>query len=190
MIRVCCYKGCGVVYGEKEPLADKRATHGLCPKHLEISLREVKGKIEKMANSRNFRVLIVEDNAAFRKLFRGLLQERFPSITLYEAMDGQEALQRIEDLLPDLVFMDIRLPGGNGLDLTKRIKIRHPGIVVIIFTGFDLPEYRERSLQCADYFFSKGSSTAVNIFELVESILPTKYRSIPPESPASPAQRQ
>ena len=47
MIRVCYYKGCGVVYGEKEPLSDKRTTHGLCPKHLKISLREIKVEMEK-----------------------------------------------------------------------------------------------------------------------------------------------
>jgi hypothetical protein len=55
MIRVCYYKGCGVVYGEKEPLSDKRTTHGLCPKHLKISLKEIKSEMEKysMVNREN-----------------------------------------------------------------------------------------------------------------------------------------
>jgi len=55
MIRVCYYKGCGVVYGEKEPLSDKRTTHGLCPKHLKISLKEIKAKMKKysMVNREN-----------------------------------------------------------------------------------------------------------------------------------------
>ena len=54
MIRVCYYKGCGLVYGEKEPLSDKRTTHGLCPKHLKISLKEIKAEVEKysMVNRR------------------------------------------------------------------------------------------------------------------------------------------
>ena len=47
MIRVCYYKGCGLVYGEKEPLSDKRTTHGLCPKHLKISLKKIKAEMEK-----------------------------------------------------------------------------------------------------------------------------------------------
>jgi hypothetical protein len=47
MIRVCYYLGCGVFYGEKEPLSDKRITHGLCPKHLKISLIEIKAEMEK-----------------------------------------------------------------------------------------------------------------------------------------------
>ena len=47
MIRVCCYKGCGVVYGEKEPLSDKKTTHGLCQNHLKIYLNEIKAEKEK-----------------------------------------------------------------------------------------------------------------------------------------------
>ena len=47
MIRVCYYKGCGVVYGEKKPLSDKRKTHGLCPNHLKISLKEIQAEMGK-----------------------------------------------------------------------------------------------------------------------------------------------
>jgi len=47
MIQVCCYKGCGIVYGEKEPLGNKKTTHGLCPEHLRISLKELKAEREK-----------------------------------------------------------------------------------------------------------------------------------------------
>ena len=47
MIRVCYYRGCGVAYGEKEPLSDKGTTHGLCPKHLKISLKEIKAELGK-----------------------------------------------------------------------------------------------------------------------------------------------
>ena len=55
MIRVCYYLGCGAAYGEKEPLSDKRTTHGLCPKHLKISLKEIKAEMEKnsMVNREN-----------------------------------------------------------------------------------------------------------------------------------------
>ncbi|MBP1716002.1 MAG: hypothetical protein H6Q42_4205 [Deltaproteobacteria bacterium] len=52
MIRVCYYKGCGVVYGGKKPLSDKSITHGLCPKHLKISLEEIKGEMGKEERSK------------------------------------------------------------------------------------------------------------------------------------------
>ena len=79
MIRVCYYKGCGVVYGEKEPLSDKRKTHGLCPKHLEISLKEIKAEMEKlMVMPGGLKVLIVEDSTLFRQLFKETLHESIP----------------------------------------------------------------------------------------------------------------
>ena len=175
MIQVCYYKGCGVVYGEKEPLSDRRKTHGLCPKHLKISLNEIKVEMEKlMVMPEGLKVLIVEDSTLFRQLFRHTLHDRFPSIEIHEAANGEEALRKVEMLHPNLIFMDIRLPGENGLELTRKLKNRYPNIIVIILTGYDLPEYREASSQYADYFFSKDSSTTENIFTLVESILPTR----------------
>ena len=55
MIRVCYYKGCGVVFGEKKPLSYKSITHGLCPKHRKTSLKEIQVEMEKysMANREN-----------------------------------------------------------------------------------------------------------------------------------------
>ncbi len=174
MIRVCYYKDCGMVYGEKEPLSDKRETHGLCPKHLEISLREIRAEMQKLMHFRGvLKVLIVEDSTLFRELFKKTLHDRFPSIEIHEAVNGEEAFQEIETSRPDLIFMDIRLPGENGLELTKKVKAQYPNIIIIILTGYDLPEYREFSSQYADYFFSKDSATTENIFTLVESILPT-----------------
>ena len=156
---------------KKEPISDKRKTHGLCPRHFEISLKEIKAKMEKMKDiTGESKVLIVEDSTLFRQLFKETLHDRFPLIEIYEAIDGEEALQKVETLRPNLIFMDIRLPGENGLELTKRVKARYPNIIVIIFTGYDSPEYREFSSQYADYFFSKDSSTTQNIFTLVGSI--------------------
>ena len=53
MIRVCYYKGCGVVYGAIKPLSDKRTTHGLCPKHLKIYLKEIKAEMERYSSGEN-----------------------------------------------------------------------------------------------------------------------------------------
>jgi len=175
MIQVCYYKGCGVIYGEKEPLSDKRKTHGLYPKHLEISLKEIDAEMQRLMDTTgSIRVLIVEDSTLFRQLFRETLHDRFPSVEIYEAIDGEGALLQVEALHPNLIFMDIRLPGENGLQLTQKIKALYPKTIVIILTGYDLPEYREASSRYADYFFSKDSSTAENIFTLVGSIFPNR----------------
>jgi DNA-binding NarL/FixJ family response regulator len=118
-----------------------------------------------------FKTLIVEDNAAFRQSLREMLSERFPAMGFEEAQGGEEALDKIETTAPHLVFMDIKLPDANGLEVTRRIKARYVEIRVIILTSYDLPEYREAAkLYGADYFLSKESSSREDILTLVESI--------------------
>ncbi len=119
-----------------------------------------------------FRTLIVEDNLFFRDLLKETLHSRFPSMVISEAGNAEEALEELDTLLPDLIFMDIRLPGESGLELTKKIKAQYPDIPIIILTSYDLPEYREAANKFqANYFLSKGSSTKESILTLVESIL-------------------
>lgn len=88
-----------------------------------------------------------------------------------EAENGKEAMQKIQDSLPHLVFMDIKLPDENGLEITRKIKTRYAKIRVIILTSYDLPEYREAANNFgADYFVAKGSSSREEIMALVDDI--------------------
>jgi len=118
------------------------------------------------------RILVVEDSAIFRTLLNETLQSRFPSTEIIEAADGKEAMKEITAHLPDLIFMDIKLPGENGLDLTARIKTKYPDVIVIVLTSYDTPEYREAAVKAkADHFLAKGSSSREGILTLVESFL-------------------
>ena len=131
--------------------------------------------MEKLKNKvGSYKALIVDDSTAFRQLLKLTLHDRFSSMEIYEAADGEEALQKIESLHPNLIFMDFGLPGENGLELTRQVKGQYPNIIVIILTGYDLAEYRESSSRNADYVFSKDLSTIDNIPTLIESILPTR----------------
>ncbi len=123
-----------------------------------------------------FKILIVEDSPIFRKLLKKTLHSRFPSMEISEAENGKEALQKVKAFCPDLIFMDIKLPGENGLELTAKIKAKYPDIIVIILTSYDTPEYREAAVQAkGNYFLSKGSATKENILELVDSILSGRH---------------
>ena len=117
-------------------------------------------------------VLIVDDNAAFRNMLRHILLSRFPSMHIQEAQDGNRAIKKLEKQTPDIIFMDVRLPGENGFHLTKKIKAAYPGIFIIIITSYDSPEYREAALESgADSFVSKMTSNANEILERVETII-------------------
>ncbi len=119
-----------------------------------------------------FHVLLVEDDGHFRKILRQQLSQWFPTITIEEASSGEEAMEKIGSLNPQLVFMDIRLPGESGLKLTERLKAKYPASNVIILTSHDLPEYRQAAMACgASHFFVKGTSDGSEIKSLVESLL-------------------
>ncbi len=119
------------------------------------------------------RVLIVEDNRIFREAFKKGLLDYFPSMVIEEAANSDEALQKIKGGPPDLIFMDVRLPGVNGLQLTQRIKKDFPDINIAILTDYDLPEYRQAAVQCgADRFYVKNSFRWDELEALVQSISP------------------
>jgi DNA-binding NarL/FixJ family response regulator len=128
-----------------------------------------------------FDLLIVEDNAGFRKMLRKILQSRFPSFRISEAENGDVALGLIRQRIPNLIFMDIRMPGQSGICLTAKIKRQHSAIVIIMLTHMDTPEYRAAAFESgADYFLSKEKASAEDILELVARIYGEQRASSPP----------
>jgi DNA-binding NarL/FixJ family response regulator len=118
------------------------------------------------------KTLIVEDDDIFRQTLIDLLLGRFPSMPLRESRDGEGILGKIKDFEPDLIFMDIKLPGESGLQLTKRIKNKYPHITVIILTSYNYPEYEQAAFENgANYFVSKHAATAQEILNLVDTIV-------------------
>jgi DNA-binding NarL/FixJ family response regulator len=99
-------------------------------------------------------------------------------MVIEEAENRKEALQKTNDFLPELILMDIKLPGESGLELTKQIKDKFPSTIVIVLTNYAFPEYRVAAYESgADYFLGKGSSTAEEILELVDYILSQRLLS-------------
>jgi DNA-binding NarL/FixJ family response regulator len=117
-----------------------------------------------------FKTLVVDDNDMFRQSLKSVLTRHFPLMVVDEAATGAAAL-RIEWEY-QLVFMDIRLPDINGLELTRRLKAVHPGSLVCVVTQFDIPEYREAANQSgANEFILKDTLTEAVVIDLVESML-------------------
>lgn len=115
------------------------------------------------------KILIVEDYASLRQSLKKILYLQFPLTVIEEAADGNEALKKVDTFLPDLIFMDIKLPGENGIHLTQKIKKDHPEIIIAILTSYDSPEYREAAFKCgANWFIAKGSWKEIEA--LVKSI--------------------
>ena len=123
-----------------------------------------------------FNTLIVEDNVNFRQALSDVLLSYFPLIVIDEAGDGDEALRKVEYLRPDLIFMDIQLPGENGLEITRQIKRVYTDMVIVILTSCGQPEYRQQAfLNGADCFLSKGDDSCMeDILARVEGTIARK----------------
>jgi two-component system, NarL family, invasion response regulator UvrY len=77
-------------------------------------------------------VLIVDDQVPFRAAVRSLLDADDSYCVIGEAADGEEALRLTATLRPELILMDVRLPGMDGVEATRRILDRHPAVTVIL----------------------------------------------------------
>ena len=110
-----------------------------------------------------FNMLLVEDDPCFRQALSDTLISYFPLIDVDEAGNGEEALSKVEYRRPHLIFMDIQLPGVNGLEVTKKIKRVYTDIVIVILTSYDLPEHRQQAYRNgADCFLVKEDDTCMD----------------------------
>lgn len=83
------------------------------------------------------RILLVDDSSLFRKGLLSLLSSREDMLVVGEAGDGLEAIEKVRELLPDLILMDINMPRCNGIEATRHIKEELPYATVIMLTVSD-----------------------------------------------------
>lgn len=124
------------------------------------------------------KALIVDDHAQFRAFLKHTLFTCLPSIEVREAGDGIEALREVDRFKPELILMDVRLPGQSGLELTKGIKSSRPDLFIAIVTYHHLREYREAaSAAGANDFIPKDELSTERISVLLDSVLAARRSS-------------
>ena len=112
-------------------------------------------------------VVLADDQALMRMGFRMVLEAEEDITVVGEASDGTSALAQAKALHPDVILMDVRMPGMNGIEATELIARECPGTRVLILTTFDLDEYAFAGLRAgASGFLLKDTRPA----ELAEAI--------------------
>src|SRR5579864_3360468 len=87
------------------------------------------------ASERRIRVLLVDDHAVVRKGLRALLEREASVEVSGEAEDGEQAVRMVDRLQPDVILMDLEMPGTGGIEATRRITETHAGIKVVVLTS-------------------------------------------------------
>ena len=107
---------------------------------------------------KRIRVLLVDDHASFLRIVAQFLEDH-DDIVVVGALDGAtEALARLDELAPDLVLMDLAMPGLPGLEAIPRVRAARPETVIIALTGLGTEDYRAAALAAgADEFIAKTS---------------------------------
>jgi two-component system chemotaxis response regulator CheY len=115
----------------------------------------------------DMKVFIADDSVQIRERLMEMLSE-FPEIEIMGEAEGvPEAIRDIWKLNPDVVILDIRMSGGNGMKVLKEVKKNRPHPVVIMLTNHPYPQYRKKCMDLgADHFFDKATE-----FEKVTEVL-------------------
>jgi DNA-binding NarL/FixJ family response regulator len=119
------------------------------------------------------KVFIADDSPILQDRLKTMLSD-FPEVEIAgQARDVPEAIKSIQDLNPDLVILDIRMPDGSGIEVLQSIKKDRPDIKVIVFTNYPYPQYRKKCMDLgADFFFAKATESdqiSVAVSELIKS---------------------
>jgi len=116
------------------------------------------------------RVMLVDDHAVVRTGFRLLLQSLPDVSVIAEAESGEVACQRYAELTPDVVVLDLAMPGMGGLEALKRIRARHPQARVLALSAHDDPMHARRALQEGALGFLSKRSAPEALIEAVTTV--------------------
>lgn len=132
---------------------------------------------ENMDLATPFRILIVDDEAPICSMIKRIMQKLYPDAEIYEASDGFEAGQKVTQLTPSLVILDLKLPGIDGLKVCKSIRaddhLKNTKILAI--SGYEPEDSRTQSLAAgANDFLGKPFNTddlrekIINLFNIAK----------------------
>jgi len=124
-----------------------------------------------MTETEKITLLLVEDHRLVRESFANLLKLKPEFEVVGEAASGEEALEKVDRLKPEIILMDIKLPGISGIEATKIIKEKYPEIEVIILSMYDEDEYVLEAVKAgASGYVLKSISDTEELFQAIKVV--------------------
>jgi DNA-binding NarL/FixJ family response regulator len=122
------------------------------------------------ANVNSTRVLLADDHALVRAGIRALIGELEGVKVIAEAVDGRDTLRLIEELQPDIVLLDIAMPGLNGLEVLSESAKRFPSVRAIILSVHEAGEYALEALGAGAAGYLPKSAASTELREAIETV--------------------
>jgi DNA-binding NarL/FixJ family response regulator len=116
------------------------------------------------------RLLLVDDQPLFRQGLSSLLSLEEDLEIVGEANHGKEAISLAEELQPEVILMDVRMPGCDGVEATHEIHQRYPWIRIMVLTTFDEDEYIRQSLQAGALGYILKSTPSVQVAAAIRTL--------------------
>jgi two-component system NarL family response regulator len=142
-----------------------------------------------MDQSKPIRLMLVDDHPAFRKGMAALLESEPDLKVVAEAGNGAEAISLFRDTRPDVVLMDLRLPGMGGVETTIAIRKEFPQAHIIVLTTFDADEDIYRAIQSGAQSYLLKDTPEDELAETIRAVHAGQMR-LPPKLAARLAARQ
>ena len=117
------------------------------------------------------RVLIVDDHAILRRGLKALLADEFHGAAFGEASDARQALEQLQKKEWDVALLDITLPGKNGLDLLKELKVARPKLPVLVLSAHPEDQFALRALKAGAAGYMTKESAPEELAKAVRKIL-------------------
>ena len=125
-------------------------------------------------------IFIADDSKALRERLAAMLSEIEGAEVIGQAGNAVEAVEGINNLKPDVVILDIQMPGGNGIEVLKTIKQENEPPLVLMLTNNASPQYRKKCMELGSDFFldkSREFESLITIFKgLIEQF---KFKAAP-----------
>ncbi|MDF1510887.1 response regulator [Robertmurraya sp. DFI.2.37] len=117
------------------------------------------------------KLLIVDDEQIEREGMQAILQKAYPNLKIEQARNGKMAVQMTEDFCPDLILMDIKMPGMSGLEAVAFIQKKHENVKFIMVTAYDMFEYLREAIKLGVKDYLLKPSKASEILQTVGKVL-------------------
>ena len=116
-------------------------------------------------------MLIVEDNERVRAALRDWMQSAFSEIEVSDVADGETAVEVIKASPPDLVLMDVALPGIDGIEATRRIRVDNPDVPIVVLTIHEDGRYRQAAEEAGATAFVAKRTMQHDLVRVVGRVL-------------------